>query len=75
MPDLQVPSEENIAHMVTYIQTKLKMASVGAMRPDHFPLERYEELLEIYEVVEGMSVFSISEMEAIVSELGRLTRR
>lgn len=75
MPDLQIPSEANIAHMVTFIQTKLKMATAGAMKPDHFPLENYEELLEIYEVVKGMSAFSISEMEAIVSELGRLTRR
>lgn len=75
MPDLRVPSEANIAHMVTFIQTKLKMATAGAMRPEHFPLERYEDLREIYEVVESMSAFSISEVEAIVSELGQLTRR
>lgn len=75
MPDLTAPSEANIAYMVEQIKTKLKMATVGAMRADHFPLERYDDLLDIYEIVEGKSAFSISEMEAIVSELGKLTRR
>jgi uncharacterized protein YfkK (UPF0435 family) len=75
MPDLSVPSAENIAYMVEEIKAKLKMASAGAMRADLFPLERYEDLLDIYEWVDGKSAFSISEMEAIVSELGKLTRR
>lgn len=75
MPDLSVPSVENIAYMVESIQNKLKMASVGAIRADHFPLEHYEDLLDIYEHVAGKSSFSISEMEAIANELGQLTRR
>jgi len=75
MPDLSVPSEANIAYMVEEIKKKLNMATAGVVRPEHFPLERYEDLLDIYEWVNGKSAFSISEMEAIASELGRLTRR
>lgn len=75
MPDLTVPSEANIAYMVEEIKAKLNMATAGAMRADHFPLERYHELLDIYELVEARASFSISEMEAIAGELGRLTRR
>jgi uncharacterized protein YfkK (UPF0435 family) len=75
MPDLTVPSEANIAFMVEEIRKRLNMATAGVMRPELFPLERYGDLFDIYEWVVSKSAFSISEMEAVAAELGKLTRR
>jgi len=75
MADLNVPSQENVDFMIEAIKTKLRMASGAAMQPSHFSLDRYEDIRDIYEVVAGKDKFSISEVEALVSELGRLRNR
>ncbi|MBD2872366.1 DUF1128 domain-containing protein [Paenibacillus arenilitoris] len=72
MNNLQIQTEENIAFMIEEIKTKLKMASAAAMQPSHFKLEQYEDIKDLYEVVASKEKFSISEVEALVSELGRL---
>lgn len=72
MADLNQPSQANIEFMIEAIKTKLRMATGAAMQASHFPLERYEDIKELYEIVEGKQQFSISEVEALVSELGKL---
>jgi uncharacterized protein YfkK (UPF0435 family) len=72
--DLSQPTKENLTHMIESIVQKLKMASVSVMKPETFDLERYDEVRDIYELVMSKNHFSISEMEAIVSELGQLRR-
>ena len=69
---LHVPSEDNLAFMIEEIKKKLKMAAVSAIKPDHFDMRRYEDIYDIYDVVMSKSAFSISEMEALVVELGKL---
>lgn len=70
--DLSKPTEANIAYMVEQIKSKLKMATGSVMQASSFRLERYDDLREIYEMVVSKERFSIREMEAIVTELGRL---
>ncbi|NIK78641.1 uncharacterized protein YfkK (UPF0435 family) [Paenibacillus castaneae] len=70
--DLQVQSKENVEFMIDVIKTKLKMASAAAMQASHFDINQYEDILELYEVVVAKDKFSISEVEALVSELGKL---
>ncbi|MFK4303606.1 MULTISPECIES: DUF1128 domain-containing protein [unclassified Paenibacillus] len=70
--DLSVPSHANIEHMIEGIKTKLRMASGAAMQSSAFSLEQYEDLRDVYEMVISKPNLSISEVEAIVSELGRL---
>lgn len=72
--DLTVPSKENVEYMIEAIKTKLRMASAAAMQASAFPLERYEDIREVYEVVMGNARLSIAEVEDLVSELGRLRR-
>ena len=72
--DLSQPTQDNVRYMIEEIARKLKMATVAAMKPDSFSTERYEDIRDIYEMVTGKDRFSINEMEAIVSELGRLRR-
>jgi len=61
--------------MIEEIKKKLKMAAVSAIKPGHFDMEQYDEIYELYDIVIGKTLFSISEMEAIVTELGKLRRR
>ncbi|MEO3945654.1 DUF1128 domain-containing protein [Gorillibacterium sp. CAU 1737] len=72
--DLTQASKENVEYMIEEIKLKLRMASGAAIRAEHFDEHRYEELVELYEHVAGKDSFSVSEIDAIVQELGRLRR-
>ena len=72
MKDLNEPTQENVEYMVEAIKTKLRMASGAAMQASNFDMGKYEDLKDIYDIVAGKEKFSISEVEALVSELGKL---
>lgn len=69
--DLSRPSADNVQFMIEAIAKKLKMASAISMKPDSFSLDHYEDIRDIYEMVAAKDRFSIQEMDAIASELGR----
>ena len=75
MRNMEEPSQENVAFIIEAIKTKLRMASGAAMQASNFSLDNYEDLREVYEIVAGKEKFSISEVEAIVSELGQLRQK
>jgi uncharacterized protein YfkK (UPF0435 family) len=58
--------------MIEAIKNKLRMASGAAMQSSAFSVEQYEDLHDIYDMVMNKPNLSISEVEAVVSELGRL---
>lgn len=72
MNNLQLQTQENVEFMIEVIKTKLKMASAAAMQASNFDLGKYEDIKDLYEVVASKDKFSISEVEALVSELGKL---
>jgi uncharacterized protein YfkK (UPF0435 family) len=72
MSNLQAQTQENVEFMIEVIKTKLKMASAAAMQASHFNIDQYEDIKDLYEVVASKEKFSISEVEALVSELGKL---
>lgn len=72
--DLSIPSEENLEYIIEEIKKKLKMAAVSAIKSGHFDMGQYEDIYEIYDVVMSKQSFSISEMEALVRELGKLRK-
>lgn len=74
MMDLSVNTEENIAYMIDEIKTKLRVASGAAIKPEFFDESQYEDLRDIYELVDSKDRFSVSEIDAIVSELGKLRK-
>jgi uncharacterized protein YfkK (UPF0435 family) len=61
--------------MIEKMKEKLKVLNFGAIKPSHFDEEMYEELKEIYDLVMRKDSFSISEMQAIVEELGALRKQ
>lgn len=72
--DLSQKSDENVQFMVEEIKKKLKMATGAAIKPTHFGEDQYEDIKDIYDMIMNKSNISISEMEAIVRELGRLRK-
>lgn len=72
--DLTKATAENVEYMIEQVKLKLRVASGAAIRADHFDEGRYDELVELYEHVVGKSTFSVSEIDAIVQELGRLRK-
>lgn len=75
MSNLDQPSQENVEIMIEAIKTKLRMASGAAMQASNFNVEQYEDIKDLYDVVESKERFSISEVEALVSELGKLRKK
>nr|WP_270165194.1 DUF1128 domain-containing protein [Paenibacillus sp. SYP-B4298] len=75
MTNLNEATQENVEWMIEAIKSKLKMATAAAMQASHFSIDRYEDIKELYEVVAEKTAFSISEVEALVSELGKLRNK
>ncbi|NMD69766.1 DUF1128 domain-containing protein [Bacillus sp. DNRA2] len=72
--NLSQKSVENVEFMIEKIKEKLKVMNFAAIKPSHFDEEMYEELKDIYDLVMKKDSFSISEMQAIVEELGSLRK-
>ncbi|WP_042170872.1 DUF1128 domain-containing protein [Paenibacillus gorillae] len=75
MANLELQSQENVEFMIETIKTKLRMATGAAMQASHFGVDQYEDIKDLYEVVASKDKFSISEVEALVSELGKLRNK
>ncbi len=73
--NLTEKSSENVEFMIEKIKEKLKVLNFGAIKSSHFDEEMYEELKDIYDLVMKKDTFSISEMQAIVEELGSLRKQ
>lgn len=73
--NLKENSRENIEFMITNIKNKLQVVNSGAMRAESFDTDNYEDLVDIYEMIMSKTSFSVSEIDAIVSELGKLRKK
>ncbi|CAG7646914.1 DUF1128 domain-containing protein [Paenibacillus allorhizosphaerae] len=74
MADLNVNTMDNTEYMIEEIKKKLRMATGAALKASQLNDEQYDDLRDIYEMVASKNQFSISEIEAITMELGRLRR-
>lgn len=73
--NLKENSRDNIEFMISNIKEKMQVVNGGAMRPESFDTDRYEDLVDIYEMIMSKKSFSVSEIDAIVSELGKLRKK
>ncbi|MBW3112749.1 MULTISPECIES: DUF1128 domain-containing protein [Bacillaceae] len=73
--DLSQNTTENIEFMVNAIKEKLRMVNAGAVKPEDFNEEMYEDLHDLYVMVNRKDHFSPSEMNAIIEEMGSLRRK
>ncbi|SDW03985.1 Uncharacterized protein YfkK, UPF0435 family [Marinococcus luteus] len=71
---LEQANRDNLDYMITDLQKKLQIVNVSVMKPEHFDVDQYHEIKEIYDMVDSKNNISVSEMQAIVSELGHLRK-
>ena len=72
--DLNNPSKANLEHMLESIKNKLRVANNSVINPVHYSLSHYDDIKFIHDLVVGKNQFSISEVEAIVAELGNIKK-
>ncbi|WP_281890019.1 DUF1128 domain-containing protein [Paenibacillus sp. YYML68] len=72
--DLSQNTLQNTEFMIEEIKKKLRMASGAALRATELGDSQYEDLHDIYQMVASKNQFSISEIEAITMELGKLRK-
>lgn len=65
-------TRENLNTMIEEMKEKLKIVNSDALKADQFPLENFDHIEELHSIVMKKSSFSLSEMDAIVTELGNL---
>jgi uncharacterized protein YfkK (UPF0435 family) len=74
MADLTHNTMDNTEYMIEEIKKKLRMATGAALKASKLNDEQYGDLRDIYDMVASKNQFSISEIEALTTELGRLRR-
>ncbi|MFB5660597.1 DUF1128 domain-containing protein [Alteribacillus sp. HJP-4] len=72
--NLEEKSSENLAYMIDEIKTKLQVVNGAALKAENFDMDRYDDVKDLYEMVDSKQQFSVSELDAIVSELGGLMK-
>jgi len=65
-------NRESLAVMIEDIKMKLHIVNGAAIKPEHFSFEKYDEIEEVHAMVMKKTNFSVSELDAIVSELGTM---
>ncbi|MEK4512730.1 MULTISPECIES: DUF1128 domain-containing protein [Paenibacillus] len=72
MKDLSQKTQENVEYMIEEIKTKLRMATGAAMLASAFNVDQYDDIFDVYDIVMSKERLSISEVEALAMELGKL---
>jgi len=73
--DLASVSRDNIEFIIEAIKTKLQVVNTAAISAKSFDTENYEDLLDLYDYLEKKDRFTMSEIESIIDELGKLRKR
>ncbi|AXF57863.1 DUF1128 family protein [Salicibibacter kimchii] len=71
--NLDEAKEENLHYIFEKLQEHLQVVNAAVLDPTSYDLRHYEDIKEIYEYVVGNnSTLSVKEMDALISELGRI---
>jgi uncharacterized protein YfkK (UPF0435 family) len=74
--DLNHPSKENLVYMIDAIKSHLKLVNAGLIDPDDYRLEDYDEVKDLYEMVERKKGnLTMMELDGVLAELGELRSR
>ncbi|MFC4076352.1 DUF1128 domain-containing protein [Salinithrix halophila] len=71
--NLENPSRENLDFMINGIKTHLKLVNAGLIKPEDYSLDAYDEVLDLYRMVEKkQGNLTMMELEGILEELREL---
>ncbi|MEQ6375295.1 DUF1128 domain-containing protein [Bacillaceae bacterium S4-13-58] len=72
---LDMQNQENLSFMIQEMAKKLQVVNRSIMDPKDYPLKNYEEIKNLYDMIHAKENFSVSEIQAIVEELGKYRRK
>lgn len=67
--------KQEIEVMIEDIKSKLQIVNGAAMKAEYYGADKYEEMKELHQMVMSKPSLSVSEMDAIVSELGNMRNK
>ncbi|MBB6449329.1 uncharacterized protein YfkK (UPF0435 family) [Geomicrobium halophilum] len=70
--NLNEATGENLNYIFSKLQERLQVVNTAILDPDNYNIQQYDDIKEIYDYVEGNDNISVKEMDALVSELGRI---
>lgn len=73
--DLEHTSRENIEFIVEYIKKKLQVVNTAAISAKSFNTDQYEDLLDLYDFLAKKERYTMSEIESVIDELGKLRKK
>ncbi|SDN26983.1 Uncharacterized protein YfkK, UPF0435 family [Alkalicoccus daliensis] len=73
--DETAQKKQEIEVMIEDIKSKLQIVNGAAMKAEFYGAEQYDELKELHQMVMAKPSLSVSEMDAIVSELGSMRNK
>lgn len=69
---LEEKNPENMHTMIEDIKSKLDMVNDHMLSSENYNIEQYDDIMEIYKMVQHKKSVSIMEKQAILQELGDL---
>nr|WP_237700225.1 DUF1128 domain-containing protein [Caldalkalibacillus thermarum] len=72
---LEKPSRENIEYIIEWIKKKVNVVNTAAINPKSFDTDHYEDLLDLYDIMRKKDQFTMSELDSILTELGKMRKR
>jgi uncharacterized protein YfkK (UPF0435 family) len=74
--NLEKATEANLEYLINEIKAKLKLVNAALINPNDFNLGQYEEIREIYELIEKkQGKLTMMEIEGILEELRDLRQK
>jgi uncharacterized protein YfkK (UPF0435 family) len=71
--NLNTPTQANLEWIVKEIKASLKVVNAAIINPEDFVLDQYEELLDIYRMIEKkQGRLTMMEIEGVLEELREL---
>jgi uncharacterized protein YfkK (UPF0435 family) len=71
--NLQNATEANLEHLINEIKAKLKLVNPALINPNDFSLDQYDEIHEIYQMIEKkQGQLTMMEIEGVLEELREL---
>ncbi|MFC0524108.1 DUF1128 domain-containing protein [Pontibacillus salicampi] len=73
--DLSNPTTDNLHFMINQLAEQLQVVNRGLMDPEDYDMDQYDNIKEVYDMVQMKGQLSVSEIQAVVGELGKFRKQ
>lgn len=73
--NLNEATNENLRYIIDELAVQLQVVNRGLMDPEDYDLQYYDQIKEMYDMAQMKGQLSVSEIQAIVGELGKFRKK